>query len=159
EVLVRIAAAGVNFFETLLRQDRYAVTPELPTILGVEASGRVERLGEGVHAPAIGSRVAVPLFAFGRQAGGYAAYSAVEAAAASPLREGLSHADAVALLVQGLTALPLVRSFAPKGKSVLATAAAGGVGSLLLQLARRAGAKLVLAAASSRRKLDIAHSL
>jgi NADPH:quinone reductase-like Zn-dependent oxidoreductase len=66
EVLIRIRAAGVNFFETLVRQNRYAVTPQLPIVLGVEAAGVVEALGEGVDPHLVGERVAVPLFAVGR---------------------------------------------------------------------------------------------
>ena len=159
EVLVRMAAAGINLFETLMRQNRYAVTPQLPMIPGVEVAGIVEAQGDGVAAPAIGSRVAVPLFAFGRQDGGYAEYVAIDAAAAIPLPDGLSFADATALLIQGLTALHLVRRSPPMGKTVLVNAAAGGVGSLLLQLARRAGATRVIAAASSERKLELARSL
>jgi NADPH2:quinone reductase len=63
EILVKVEAAGVNFFETLLRADRYAVTPELAMILGVEAVGVVAALGEEVTAPVMGTRVAAPLFA------------------------------------------------------------------------------------------------
>lgn len=159
EVLVRIQAAGVNFFETLLRQDRYAVTPELPTVLGVEAAGVVEAHGPGASSPAIGTRVAVPLFAAGRAAGGYAEYLTIGADAVVPLPERLSPESATALLVQGLTALHLVRRSPPAGKTVLVTAAAGGVGSLLVQLAASAGASRVVAAASSQEKRDLACAL
>jgi NADPH2:quinone reductase len=57
EVLVRVQAAGINFFEILMRQDRYAVTPELPMMLGVEAAGVIEALGDGVASPVVGARV------------------------------------------------------------------------------------------------------
>jgi NADPH:quinone reductase len=159
EVLVRIRAAGVNFFETLMREDRYAVTPQLPMIPGVEVAGIVEMLGEGVVAPEIGARVAVPLFAIGRASGGYADYVAVDAASVVPLPGGLSFENATALMVQGLTALHLIRQSPPRGRSVLVTAAAGGVGSLLVQLAKSAGARLVIAAAGSGQKLDLARGL
>ncbi|TIW93069.1 MAG: zinc-binding alcohol dehydrogenase family protein, partial [Mesorhizobium sp.] len=56
EVLIRVRAAGVNFFEVLMRGDRYAVTPDLPVILGVEAAGTVEVLGQGVDASLTGTR-------------------------------------------------------------------------------------------------------
>jgi len=59
EVLIRIRAAGINFFETLVRQNRYAVTPQLPVVPGVEVAGVVEALGEGVDPDLIGKRVAV----------------------------------------------------------------------------------------------------
>lgn len=158
EVLVRVHAAGVNYFEVLMRGDRYAVTPELPMIPGVEVAGIVEQIGPGVDPSLRGARVAVPLFAAGRGSG-YAELVAVEAASAIPLPDGLGFNDAVALMVQGLTALHLVRRSPPKGRSVLVTAAAGGVGSLLVQFAKREGAERVIAAASSRTKLDLALSL
>ncbi|MGO1081215.1 quinone oxidoreductase family protein [Inquilinus sp. CA228] len=159
EVLVRVRAAGVNYFETLLRRNLYAVTPELPMVPGVEVAGEIETVGHGVDATLRGARVAVPMFAIGRPAGGYAEYVAVEAAAVVPLPDGLSFEQAAALLVQGLTALHLVRRSPPRGRTVLVTAAAGGVGSLLLQLARRAGAERVIAVAGGREKLDVARSL
>jgi NADPH2:quinone reductase len=159
EVLVRVGASGINLFETLLRQDRYAMTPELPMVPGVEIAGVVEALGAGATALEIGTRVAVPMFAFERQSGGYAEYVAIDAAAAVSLPGEVSFADATALMIQGLTALHLVRRTQPRGKTVLVNAAAGGVGSLLLQLARRAGATRVLAAASTEDKLDLARSL
>ena len=158
EVLVKIEAAGVNFFETLMRQDRYAVTPDLPVIFGVEVAGTVEDVGTGV-AVRRGSRVAVPLFAFGRPGGGYADYIAVDARALVEVPDALPFATAVALMVQGLTALHATRQSAPLGKTVLVTAAAGGVGSLLIQLARQEGARRVIAAAGTRLKLDLARAL
>ncbi|MGK9168057.1 zinc-binding dehydrogenase [Inquilinus limosus] len=159
EVLVRVRAAGVNYFETLLRRNLYAVTPELPMVPGVEVAGEVEAMGEGGDVALIGARVAVPMFATGRPFGGYADYVVVDAASTVPLPKGLSFEDAAALLVQGLSALHLVRRSPPRGRTVLVTAAAGGVGSLLLQLARRAGAEQVIAAAGGRAKLDVARSL
>lgn len=158
EVLIRIEAAGVNFFETLMRQDRYAVTPDLPLIFGVEVAGVIEAAGAGVEIRP-GSRVAVPLFAFGRPGGGYADYIAVNAKAVVDVPDALPFETAVALMVQGLTALHAARQSDPKDKTVLITAAAGGVGSLLVQLARQAGARQVIAAAGSKAKLDLARAL
>ena len=159
EVLVRVRASGVNFFETLMRQDRYAVTPELPMIFGVEVAGVIEALGDGVARSLLGARVAVPMFAVGRGSGGYAERLAIDAASAVPIPDDLSFEDATALMVQGLTALHLVRRSPPVGKTVLVNAAAGGVGSLLVQLAKRAGAKLIVATASTNEKLDFARSI
>ncbi|RWD29620.1 MAG: zinc-binding alcohol dehydrogenase family protein [Mesorhizobium sp.] len=159
EVLIRVRAAGVNFFEVLMRGDRYAVTPDLPVILGVEVSGTVEALGQGVDASLTGTRVAAPLFASKRPFGGYADYVTIDAKLAVPLPDILSFEDATALMVQGLTAFHLLRQSPPAGKSVLVTAAAGGVGSLLVQLAKRQGASTVIAVAGSRAKLDLALSL
>jgi NADPH2:quinone reductase len=159
EMLVRVEAAGVNFFETLVRADRYAVTPQLPMVLGVEAVGIVEVLGDGVTAPSLGTRVAVPLFATDRPSGGYADYVAIEAAWAIPVPEGVSAQTATALMVQGLSALHLIRRSPPKGRSVLVTAAAGGLGSVVVQLAKASGASRVIALASSDEKLALAQAL
>lgn len=158
EVLIRIEAAGINFFEVLMRQDRYAVTPALPLIFGVEVAGTVMETGVGVKVKS-GSRVAVPLFAFGRSGGGYAEYISVAAAAVIPIPDSLSFDVAVALMVQGLTALHAIRRSPPKDKTVLVTAAAGGVGSLLVQLAKRSGARCVIAAASTEEKLSLVQDL
>ncbi|ACM30381.1 quinone oxidoreductase family protein [Rhizobium rhizogenes] len=158
EVLVRVHAAGVNYFEVLMRADRYAVTPELPMIPGVEVAGVVERFGEGADPDLLGVRVGVPLFALGR-GGGYAEFIAVDATSLVHLPDHIGFDDAVALMVQGLTALHMTRRNPPTGKSVLVTAAAGGVGSLLMQLAKREGARQVIAAASTKEKRDIALSL
>lgn len=159
EVLIRVHAAGVNFFEVLMRGDRYAVTPQLPMVLGVEAAGTVEALGQGVDASLTGRRVAAPLFASTHPFGGYADYVTIDAKLAVPLPDALSFEDATALMVQGLTAFHLLRQSPPAGKSVLVTAAAGGVGSQLVQLAKRQGASAVIAVASSGAKLDLALSL
>ena len=158
EALVRVKVAGVNFFEVLMRADRYAVTPSLPMVPGVEVAGVVEAVGEGVDHALLGARTAVPLFVLGR-AGGYAEYVAVDADALIPVPETLAFEDAVALMVQGLTALHLVRQNSVNGRRVLVTAAAGGVGSLLVQLARREGAEAIIAAAGSERKREFALSL
>lgn len=159
QALVRVGAAGVNFAETLMREDRYVVTPELPAVLGAEAAGTVVALGPGVAGPTVGTRVAVPLFAAGALHGGYADHAVIDARLAVPLPEALSFEQATALMVQGLTALFLVRRAPPAGRVVLVTAAAGGVGSLLVQLAKRAGARRVIAAASTAEKLALARSL
>jgi NADPH:quinone reductase len=159
QVLIRVGAAGINFAETLMRQNRYAVTPELPAIPGTEVAGTVERLGVSVSGIKVGARVAIPLFASGSVGGGYADYIVAQASELIPLPDALSFEAATALMIQGLTALYLTKQISPQGKTVLVNAAAGGVGSLLIQLARRAGAKAVIAAASSTEKLDFARSL
>ncbi|MFS8113042.1 zinc-binding dehydrogenase [Rhizobium jaguaris] len=158
EVLVCVQATGVNYFEVLMRADRYAVTPELPMIPGVEVAGVVERVGGGADPALLGARVGVPLFLLGR-AGGYAEFVAVDAASLIRLPDRIRFDDAVALMVQGLTALHMTRRFPAKDKRVLVTAAAGGVGSLLVQLAKREGATQVIAAASTKKKREFALSL
>ncbi|CAK08999.1 zinc-binding alcohol dehydrogenase family protein [Rhizobium leguminosarum] len=159
EVLVRVHAAGVNFFEVLMRADRYAVTPDLPMSPGVEVAGTIERAGPGADRSLIGMRVAVPLFAIGRGSGGYAEFVAVDSGPVMQLPDAVSFEAAAGLMVQGLTALHLLRRSPAKGKNVLVSAAAGGVGSLLVQLARRDGAKMVIAAASSNEKRALSLSL
>jgi NADPH2:quinone reductase len=159
QVLVRVERAGVNLADALMRENRYAVTPELPAVLGHENAGVVERLGDGVSDLEVGTRVAAPLFASGSFVGGYAEYVSIDAHLAVPLPDELPFEDATALVVQGLTALALTQYAPPRGKTVLVSAAAGGVGTLLVQLARRAGAKTVIAAASTDEKLAVARSL
>lgn len=159
QVRVQVRAAGVNLADTLMRQNRYAMTPPLPCVLGNEVSGTIDAIGAGVEHLKIGSRVAVPLFASGIFFGGYADYINVDAASVVEIPGALSFEDATALLVQGLTALHLTKQAPVAGKTVLINAAAGGVGSLLVQLAKRAGAKTVIAAASNASKLAFAQSI
>ncbi|MBZ9799160.1 zinc-binding alcohol dehydrogenase family protein [Mesorhizobium sp. ES1-4] len=159
EVLIRMRAAGVNFFEVLMRADRYAVTPQLPMRPGVEAAGLVEAVGHGVDAALLGRRVAAPLFASPHPSGGYAEQVTMAADLVVPLPDAVSFEAATALMVQGLTALHLLRQSPPNGKSVLVPAAAGGVGSLLVQLAKLKGAGHVIAAAGDSAKLDFALSV
>lgn len=158
EVLIRVHAAGINFFEVLMRADRYAATPQLPMIPGVEAAGVVEAVGQGVDAALLGTRVAAPLFVSRRPHSGYAEQVTMSADLVVPLPDALSFEEATALMVQGLTALHLLRQSPPDGKPVLVPAAAGGVGSLLLQLAKLKGASQVIAAAGGKAKLDLALS-
>lgn len=158
EVLIRVGAAGINFFEVLMRADRYAVTPSLPMFPGVEAAGTIEAVGEGVDPRLLGSRVAAPLFVSERPFGGHAEYVTIDAGLAVPVPDTLSFEKATALMVQGLTALHLLRQSPPANKTVLIPAAAGGVGSLLVQLARGQGARRIVALAGGRMKLDPALS-
>ena len=159
QVLIKVLASGVNFADTLMRQDRYALTPALPLIPGNEVVGTVEVLGPGVAGLSLGARVAVPLFEGGGYSGGYADYALASADLLVPVPEGLSAEAATALMIQGLTALHLERQVPVRNKTVLVNAAAGGVGSLLVQIAKRAGARLVIGAVGDDAKLDFAHSL
>ena len=157
ELLVRVQAAGVNFADTQIRQNRYPMMPPLPAILGMEVAGTVESVGAGASTP-VGTRVAAALFAGGK-AGGYSEYVTVSQDHVVPLPERVSFADATALMIQGLTALYMIRRVNPRGKTVLVTAAAGGVGTLLVQLARNAGAKTVIGAVGSPEKRELVTSL
>lgn len=151
DVLVRVEAAGVNFTDTAQRAGSLGAMP-LPLVMGGEAAGIVEAVGSDARGVTAGARVAVPLFAHGRM-GGYADHVVAPAAALVPLPDKVSAADAVALMVQGMTALHMSRRFAMAGKRVFIHAAGGGVGSLLLQLARHQGAARILAGASGAAKL------
>jgi len=157
EVLVDVTRAGVNFADTLMREDRYAVHPELPCTPGMEVVGRVAK-PNGNRALAVGQRVAVPLFALGRMTGGCAQQVSAPAEFVVPLPDAIDDDQALALQVQGLTALALTRHVGVRDKSVLVSAAAGGVGILLTQLLRLAGAKQVIAATGSPEKGRLAMS-
>jgi NADPH:quinone reductase len=158
QLLVRVGASGVNLADALTRMDRYAVTPPLPAVLGAEAAGVVEALGAGVDGFAIGQRVATPLFA-NNSLGAYAEFVVIDANLAVPLPDAISFEQAAALMIQGITALTLTRQAPPNGKTVLVNAAAGGVGFLLVQLAKQAGARMVIAGASTPNKLDFVRAL
>lgn len=159
DVLIRVKASGVNFAETAMRQNRYAVTPPLPSILGSEVAGIVEAVGAEVADFAVGDRVVGAIFATGQYFGGYAEYAVCPADYAVRIPAELPFEHAVALIVQGLTAHYLLERAPAAGKQVLVSAAAGGVGSLLVQLAKRAGAQQVIAAASTEDKRAFALSL
>jgi NADPH:quinone reductase len=152
-VLVRVTRAGVNFADTHARENSYLARYELPLVPGAEIAGVVERDGGGFTA---GQRV-VSLVG----TGGYAEYAAAPAATTFPIPDGVSDATALALLLQGLTAWHLYRTSAKlaPGESVVVHAAAGGVGSLAVQLAKPLGAGRVIATCSSEDKRALALEL
>ena len=159
QVVVRTAAAGITFVETQVRAGRPpwpGPGPALPVVLGNGVAGEVVAIGAGVDASLLGQRVVTATGGFG----GYADHVVVNAADPVPIPDGLEPGEAVALLSDGRTALALARAVAvTPADRVLVTAAAGGVGSLLVQLARAAGATRVVAAAGSARKLVVARDL
>jgi NADPH2:quinone reductase len=159
QVLVRTAAAGITFVETRVRAGRPpwpGPGPALPVVLGNGVEGEVIGVGEEADPSWLGRRVVTATGGFG----GYADRVVVDATAPIPVPAGVGLGEAVALLADGRTALGLVRavSLAP-GDRVLVTAAAGGVGTLLVQLARAAGVKQLVAAAGGERKLALAAEL
>jgi NADPH2:quinone reductase len=158
EIQVAVRYAGVNFADTMLRRDAYFIPARFPMVPGVEVAGYVSGVGPQVSGWRDGERIAgVRLDG----AGGYAEYTLLDASCAARVPEGLALDRAAALLNQGLTAQGLIEA-APeigRGASVLVTAAGGGVGGLVLQLARRAGAGRILAAASDPSKIDLAGKL
>src|SRR5918992_2585717 len=146
ELLVRVSHAGINFADTHARDNSYLAPYELPLVPGAEVAGTTED----------GRRVAAMI-----AHGGYAEWAAVPAATAFDIPDGVSDAAALALLVQGLTAWHLYRTSAhlAEGESVVVHAAAGGVGSLAVQLGRAFGAGRVIATASSEPKRELALEL
>ena len=145
QVLVKVSRAGINFADTHARENSYLSSYELPLIPGGEVAGEVD-----------GRRV-VALTG----TGGYAEYALAPEAAVFPLPDGVSDAQALALVIQGLSAWHLLKTSArlEPGESVVVHAAAGGVGSLAVQLAKRYGAGRVIATASSEEKRALAVEL
>lgn len=133
-----VAAAGVNYIDTYQRQGIYPI--DLPFVLGLEGAGTVAEVGEGVTDFAPGDRVA-----WQGSLGSYAARKRVPADGAVKVPEGVSDEVAAAAMLQGMTAHYLVRSTyeVKEGDDVLVHAAAGGVGLLLVQLAKARGARVI----------------
>ncbi|MCU1681837.1 MAG: quinone oxidoreductase [Amycolatopsis sp.] len=138
QLLVDVAAAGVNYIDTYQRQGIYPI--DLPFTLGLEGAGTVAAVGEGVTGFAPGDRVA-----WTGSLGSYAQRTLVPADIAVHVPEGVSDETAAALMLQGITAHYLVRSTyeVKAGDDVLVHAAAGGVGLLLTQLAKARGARVI----------------
>jgi NADPH2:quinone reductase len=141
EVLVKIEISGVNFIDTYHRTGLYKLP--LPAILGSEAAGTVERIGEGVTGFKPGDRVA---YAMAR--GSYAEYQAVPAKLLALVPAPVDLRDAAAVMLQGMTAYYLTHSsFVLKpGHTALIHAAAGGTGRLLVQMAVLSGARVIATA-------------
>jgi NADPH:quinone reductase len=146
QVLVKVARSGINFADTHVTRNDYLADQQLPLIPGGEVSGRTPD----------GRRVAALLMN-----GGYAEQVAVPEAALVPVPDQVDDDQAAALLLQGLTAWSLLNVSArvQEGESVVVEAAAGGTGSLAVQLAKRAGAGRVIALASSEEKRSLALEL
>jgi NADPH:quinone reductase len=136
----------------MLRSGTYLGDQQLPTIPGFEAAGIIEAVGMNVTDWHVGQRV----LALVRE-GGYAEYVIANVSQLMPIPDGLAFGQATALLVQGLTAIALLRDLRAE-QTILIHAAAGGVGSLLVQLAKHKGAK-VIGTASSAEKLEKAIEL
>jgi NADPH2:quinone reductase len=148
--LVRVEAAGVNFIDVYRRTGLYKV--ELPHTLGQEGAGTVDAVGPGVTDVAIGDRVA-----FTDVPGAYAQYAVAPADRLIPIPPKVSNRQAAAVILQGLTAHYLALATYPlePGDVCLVHAAAGGVGLLLCQIAKRRGAR-VIATVSTEAKAELA---
>jgi len=150
EVLVKIAAAGVNYIDVYFREGRYPVTP--PFIVGQEASGVVSEAGSDVRDFKPGERVA-----YTGITGAYAEYEAVPADRLVRVPAGITDHQAGAAMLQGMTAHYLTHSTyaLKKGDIALIHAAAGGVGLLLVQMSKNLGAR-VIATVSTEEKAKLA---
>ena len=137
QVLVQVEAAGVNYIDTYQRSGQYKVP--LPYTMGLEGAGTVEETGEGVTGITKGARVA-----WANVPGAYATHALVPADKVVPLPAGITSQQGAAIMVQGLTAHYLAHSTFPlrRGDACLVHAGAGGVGLLLTQMAKRAGARI-----------------
>jgi len=138
EVVAQVGAAGVNFIDTYKRGGVYPMS--FPHVPGAEGAGTVVAVGEGVTGLAVGDRIA-----WADAPGSYAERVVVPADVALPVPDGLDLQTAAALPLQGMTAHYLVASTFPlqAGQTALLTAAAGGVGLLLTQLAVARGARVI----------------
>ncbi|WP_067455600.1 zinc-binding dehydrogenase [Actinomadura macra] len=156
QALVDVEFANITFVETQVRAGGPApFRPQLPVILGNGVGGVVTEVGAGADPALVGRRVVSGTGG----SGGYAERAVVDAAALFEVPDGLALDDAVALLADGRTATMMLRAAAPgPGERVLVEAAAGGVGTLLVQLAKAAGA-VVVAAAGSGPKLEVARGV
>ena len=150
-VLVDIEAVGINFLDINIRSGAYP-PPDLPSIPGREAAGRVSAVGEDVTGVKVGD-----LVAYCGEVGAYAERASVPANVLIKMPEGLDAKTGAAVLLQGMTAHYLVHSTYPlkPGDSCLVHAGAGGTGLLLIQMAKRAGAR-VLTTVSTEEKAALA---
>jgi NADPH2:quinone reductase len=150
QALVRVEAVGLNFIEIYQRTGLYKVA--LPATLGTEAAGTVESVGPGVSTARPGDRVAsVDML------GAYAEYALAVADRLVPIQDRVTARQAAAVLLQGMTAHYLTTStfHLSRGQTCLVHAAAGGVGLLLTQMAKRRGAR-VIATVSTEEKAELA---
>ena len=138
EAIVQIKASGVNFIDVYFREGRYPAP--LPFVDGQEASGVVTEIGSEVTNVKVGDRVA-----YTSSLGSYAEYAAVPASRLVKIPDELDFEQAAAAMLQGMTAHYLLHSAYPlkQGETALIHAAAGGVGLLLVQMAKTIGARVI----------------
>jgi NADPH:quinone reductase len=150
EVVVRVAAAGVNFIDTYQRSGAYPL--DLPSGLGLEGAGEVTAVGAGVDPAIVGRNVA-----WTDALGSYAEQVRVPADRIVAVPEGVDPELAAALMLQGLTAHYLSHSTFALGRddTALVYAAAGGVGRLLVQLALRRGARVIALTSTAEKEAEV----
>ncbi len=155
QVLIRVETVGINYADVQRRKGTYAESTALPYPLGSEVAGTIAAIGDHVAGHRVGDRVMALTWL-----GGYAEYALAAVDTVLPLPDGVSFDEGAAFPLSALCAYHVLRTFGGvrPGQTVLVTAAAGGVGTMVVQLARQFGARCI-AAASSATKLDLAVSL
>lgn len=140
QVVIRMEATGVSFAEQQMRRGRYYDQPAFPFVPGYDLVGTVLMTGEGVEPGLVGTRVAALV-----KVGGWASHVLVDAADVVPVPDGIGAAEAETVVVNGITAWQMLHRKARvrAGQTVLVHGANGGVGSVLVQLAHAAGAKVI----------------
>src|SRR5262249_21947695 len=155
QVRVAVEGFGLNYADVSARQGLYQDAPPMPSVIGYEVVGRVDALGAGVDTCAVGQRVTA-LTRFG----GYATQAVTDARAVAPLPDHLAVGVAAALPTQGCTAYYMAEEMVrlQPGDHVLVHAAAGGVGTLLVQLCKWRGC-VVYGTAGAEDKLAVLRDL
>src|SRR6185503_14042970 len=140
QVVVRVEATGISFAEQQMRRGKYYDQPPFPFVPGYDLVGTIERLGDGtVGDLAVGRRVAALT-----KTGAWADRVVLDAAELVPVPDGVGPAEAETVVVNGVTALRMLRAArVPAGEPIVVLGAAGGVGSTLVQLARHAGIRVI----------------
>lgn len=140
QVLIRVAAAGVNRPDLVQREGKYPPPPGAPDILGLEVAGRIAALGEGVTRWAVGDRVCALL-----GGGGYAELAVVDARHALPIPDGLTDVEAAALPETLFTVFANVFEAGglKAGETLLIHGATSGIGVAAIQMAKAAGARVI----------------
>jgi NADPH2:quinone reductase len=158
QVRIQVRAAGVHVLDTVIRSGTSGgpfPLPELPTIPGREVAGVIDGIGADVDPSWLGQRVVAHL---GQASGGYAQLAVAPQSALHAIPDGLDDAEAVAMIGTGRTAFAILEAAAITADDVvLVTGASGGLGVLLVQLARLAGATVVGAAGGPRKVEIVAH--
>lgn len=151
EIRIAVEAFGLNYADVSARRGLYRDAPPIPCVVGYEVVGRVDALGANVREPEAGRRV-VALTRFG----GYATHAITDARAVVPVPDDMDTGIAVAIPTQGCTAYYMAEEMVRlhEGDHVLVQAAAGGVGTLLVQLCKRRGC-IVYGTAGSEDKIDL----
>jgi len=147
QIVIKVAASGLNFADVMARRGLYKEAPPLPAVLGYDVSGTVHEIGAGVKGINEGDAVtAMTRF------GGYAEYVQTQAAAVAPIPKGWDAAKATALTTQACTAVFCAEEAVRlhQGDKVLIQAASGGVGRMLIQLAKQAGCEIYATASTAK---------